>query len=478
MSLAPGTTVTFNDAPLARFADSDPAAWFVAGFVGRSRGDAPIDVRGIDEFVAKCGPRETYSQLYDALDVFFHEGGSLAYVLPVYGPSPVKASGYVFDQAGSTNGDRSLLFTAKDYGDWANGLNVEAVYSASTVYFKVSHDDDGLLETSPVFASRGAAAAWQSSYVTPTVADSNELPRSQTINLAGGADDHSNAVEGGWNTALGLATRDYGAGMVSMPGRTTDTAHANLLAHAATNHRTALLDAVDTAVVADLLTDVNDVQDGDTDRAGGLFAPWVICPGITPGTTRTAPYSALQAGLIARNASLGLPAGQPAAGIFGVAQYVTGLSQAAWSETDRESLNEGGVNIGRVINGEVRTYANRTLVDPDARPGWVELSGSRVAAIIANAADQALEGHVHALIDGRGHEIAKANGDIAAICLPFFGDGSLYGETPGDAFYVDTGSTINTPTTIANHELNAKLELKTSPSAERVSLIISKQPIG
>lgn len=481
MSPAPGTSVTFADEALSRFPASDPSAWFVVGFAERGPIE-PTAIASLGEFVNVFGDRQTYSQLYDALDVFFREGGALAYVLRAIGPTPVKATANLFDQSGSSApGDVALTVTAVEHGTWANGLNVEVVASGANFTIIVSHDTDGVLETSPTLADRAAAVTWSadSDFIRLTLAASNEDPRTQgPTSLASGNDDHASATETEWLAALDLATGDFGAGLVSMPGRTTDTAHTNLLAHAAASHRTALLDSVDSAVVADLVQDATDLQDGDTDRAGGLFAPWAICPGLTPGTTRTVPPSALVAGLTARNDALGRSIGQPAAGIFGVAQYVTGLSQDAFSESERDTLNDGAVNVIRVINGDVRVYGNRTLVDPDDRPQWVELSGSRVAAFIANQADAELERHVFAVLDGRGHEIARANGAIAAICLTQYNADALYGATPEDAFFVDTGPSVNTPATIANRELNAKLELKTSPAAERVELTISKQPIG
>jgi phage tail sheath protein FI len=478
---APGTSVTFVDEALPRFTTPNPSAWFVVGFAERGPVE-PTAVQSLDEFVAKFGDRQTYSQLYDALDVFFREGGGEAVILRAIGPTPVKATANLLDQSGSSApGDVALVVTAKEHGTWANGLNVEVTVSGTDFTIIVSHDTDGVLENSGTLADRAAAVTWSatSDYVTITLGASAEDPRAQgPTSLASGDDDHANATETQWLAALDLATADFGAGLVSMPGRTTDTAHANLLAHAAQFHRTAILDSIDSAVVADLIQDAEDLQDGDTDRAGGLFAPWVTCPGLTPGTTRTVPYSALQAGMIARNDATGRSVGQPAAGIFGVAQYVTGLSQEAFSESEREQLNDAGVNIGRVLNGDVRTYGNRTLVDPDDRPAWVEFSGSRVAAYIANQADAELEKHVFAVLDGRGHEIARANGAIAAICLVQYNADALYGATPEDAFFVDTGPTVNTSETLADRQLNAKLELQTSPAAERVSLTISKQPLG
>ena len=59
----------------------------------------------------------------------------------------------------------------------------------------------------------------------------------------------------------------------------------------------------------------------------------------------------------------------------------------------------------------------------------------------------------------------------------YYNNGDLYGATPGEAFYVDTGSTVNTPARIANHELHAVLNVKMSEFSEMVQIEVYKKPI-
>jgi hypothetical protein len=58
--------------------------------------------------------------------------------------------------------------------------------------------------------------------------------------------------------------------------------------------------------------------------------------------------------------------------------------------------------------------------------------------------------------------------------MPFYLAGSLFGTTPDEAFFVDVGETVNTPTTIANNELHAVIQLRMSPFGEEITIEIVK----
>jgi hypothetical protein len=52
--------------------------------------------------------------------------------------------------------------------------------------------------------------------------------------------------------------------------------------------------------------------------------------------------------------------------------------------------------------------------------------------------------------------------------------GSLFGEVPDDAFFVDVGPTVNTNATIQNNELNAVITVRMSPFGEEINIEIVK----
>jgi hypothetical protein len=113
-----------------------------------------------------------------------------------------------------------------------------------------------------------------------------------------------------------------------MPGRTTDTAHQNLLAHAGANNRIALARP----------RRHRDRRDADRVRGGGpqptasrrrVRAVGGRRPASPAARRRTVPYSAVAAGMMARNDSPGISPNVPAANNLGEAQYAIGLSQPA-----------------------------------------------------------------------------------------------------------------------------------------------------
>lgn len=295
------------------------------------------------------------------------------------------------------------------------------------------------------------------------------LGRTETV------DNNGTATDADWLRALNSITRAHGPGQVSMPGRTTGVAHGQLLDHAEANNRTAILDLPNVADVATLTAAVAAARaPGRT--SGGFFAPSVEIPGLVAGTVRVVPYSAFQAALIARN-DRSNNANVPAAGANGEAKYVLATTQS-WSDADRETLNDGGVNVGRDVFGTVRTYGYRTLVDPaGVDADWLSLGSVRLRMQLVYEAEVIGEGFVFAQLDGRGHKIAEFHGALTGMLSQYYDGGALFGETPDDAFEVDTGANVNTVESLAANELRAHLSVRMSPFAELVVIEIIKVPI-
>lgn len=478
----PGIVITPTDSAIPRTSNTDSGTWFVAGITEQGSAIQPTLVKSLNQYVDVYGARVAYGALYDALDVFFREGGARAIVQRVVGPTPVNSSAVLYDTAGSTPADVALDVTAKNPGDYGDSLNVEVTAGDAVGEFKilVSHDDLGLLETSISLVDRDAAVSWAtttSEHISIALGVSAQDPRVQgPTSLAGGDDDHTNATDTEWAAALALFTLDLGAGQVSMPGRTTLQAHADTLTHASLFARTALLDALDTGVADDLIDAANDITDlGSISRYGGMFAPFATVPGLTPTTTRSVGYAAVQAGIIARNDGAGLSPNQPAAGELGVSRYSLGVSYA-FTDAEREELNTAGVNIARLLYSAIRTYGYRTLADPDADAQWINLANVRLLNDITSKANAIGERYIFRQLDARKVTISQWGGDLRAMLMPYFEAGSLYGDAPDDAFSVDVGDTVNTPVTIANNELRAAISVRMSAMAELVTIEIIKVP--
>lgn len=469
----PGTTITIRETAPPRSAPTDTSVWFVTGI--SDRGPAvPTVVRSMTDYARLYGPRVSTGILYDVLDTFFREGGSKVYISRVVGPAAVIATKNLLDVGAGI----SLVVKAKNAGAWGNNLRV-AVLAPDVAGYKIqiSTVADGILETTTDLATQADAIAWSqySDYVNITLGATGLNPAVVAASaLTTGADDLASITETHWKLALDKFSGDLGPGQVSAPGRTTTQGYLDILAHATANNRAAILDAADTPTKATLQAAAAGARTNG--RRGAYFAPWLVIPGITTGTTRTVPPSALIAGLISRNDPSSGP-GSPAAGERGQAQYVTALTQPLWDDTTRQDLNASGVDVIIAKYGGIRNYGWRSLADPVADPQWIQFSNWRLAMGIVAVLNPVLEQFLFDVIDGQGISLSQFGGAIKAELLPFWQSGQLYGINPADSFNVDVGEQVNTPTTIANGEIHAVVSVRMSPFAELVQLELVKRSI-
>jgi len=475
----PGVEISLVEVAPARTPPTDTGVFFAVGPASQGDATQAVLVRSMAEFEQKFGARVTYSFLWDAMDCFYKEGGSDAYIARVVGPAPVVATVTLKDGSNSN----TLQVNANSPGAWGNNLRVAVLQGSvgGTFVIQVSDNLGNILEVSRDLTDEQDAINWSyaSDYIDlidvgTTLSDPAVVAATP---LVGGSDDNTNITEANWTTALGKFTNDLGPGQVAMPGRTTAAAQANLLAHAATFNRVALIDCVDSGSKATLKSAAQGLRGVPNARHAALFAPWAIVPGLIAGTTRTVPWSAIEAGIIARNDAAVSP-NIAAAGIaYGQALYPIALSQPKFSDADREEMNGAGVNLAVQQFGGIMAYGYRTLTDPNLDPNWIQFSNARLYMAIVAQADAIGENFVFSQIDGKGVTIGQFNGALASMLLTFYNDGSLYGDTPDTAFAVDTGISVNTPETIAAGELHAVLRVKMSPFAELVVIEIVKRLI-
>lgn len=469
MTPAPTVKVTSGSGAPSTSIPTDTGTWFVTGITERGRTNAPVLVKNIAGYVAEYGERVSYGYLYDALQTFFEEGGNQAYVGRAVGPSPVVAT--ITAKNGSS--ENTLKISAASAGVYGNSIAVVIVGASTTRVYQVKYNGV-VVEESPSFTTNAEAVSWAagSSYVRFEDLGKG-LPSAATKELASGTDDHENITETQWSTALALFGKSLGPGQVSSPGRTTAEAQKNLLTHASTYNRVALLDGTDTATVGTLTAQAATLREQSTARYGGLFAPWAVIPGLTLGTTRTVPYCAVQAGLTARsdgasgNSNLAI-AGEER----GVARYATGLSQAGWTETERGTLADAGVNVARVIGGAVVTYDDLSLVNGVVDDTYLLLSNNRCIMQIKSGANEVGRKHLFRQISL--NEIADFGNDINGdVLLPLFDKEALFGETPEDAYTVQVSDPVNTEKTIGEKKLKASLSVDITGSARTIEIDVN-----
>jgi phage tail sheath protein FI len=461
-----------GDGASARSASQDSGTAFLVGLTDRGPINAPVLVRSLSEAVSKLGARVSYGMLYDSLETFFREGGSAAYVGRIVGPTPVTSTLNLSD--GSSN---TLTVKAISPGAWGNNLAVQvAAGSAGGTFVLTVRESGTVVEVSPDLADNVEALAWatKSAYITLTNLGGGDPAVAASASLTTGADDRANITATQVQNALNLFTADLGPGQVAYPGATDGPSHLALAAHAAARNRVAILDGTDTATASTITAQAAAVRADGNGRSAAVFAPWAKIPGLTPGTERTVPYSAVQCGLIARSDGATGNPNVAVAADNGTARYATGLSQPAWSDANRETLNDGGVNVALIKNGEVKTYGNRTCANQVLESNWLQLANARLAMYIASKAEAIAESYLFSQLDGRGIKVAEFAGDLQGMLLPLFQLGALFGETAEDAFSVDTGEGVNPPASLADGILSASISVRMSPAAERVEINITK----
>jgi hypothetical protein len=273
--------------------------------------------------------------------------------------------------------------------------------------------------------------------------------------------------------ALDKLTASYGPGQVSVPGNTDPAVNSALMQHAYDRNRVALIEGPAAADAATLTTYAAAMRTHVGARYSALFCPLAIVPGVATGTTRSVGWSSVEAGIIARNDSHGLSPNVAAAGVNGVSSFSLDVEKR-FTDTEYTSLNAASVNMAQYRWGALETFGYRTLVDTAQVPQWWSFGNARLRMGIAADAGAIAETYVFSQIDGRGLTIAAFGGDLRGMLVPYYEAGSLFGATAEEAFQVNVGPAVNTPTTIANGELHAVIMVRMSPFAEWVVIEITK----
>lgn len=479
----PGTEVIIVDGAPPGAAALDTGTAFMFGQAERGPIDKALPIASPVEYRAQYGGRTGGSLLYDSVSTYFAEGGGALYVSRVSGAGATAAT-IAFGTA---------TVNAASPGTWGNGVKVTAVapvtfaerLQAQRASGRVAGDPVAVtveiggkvVERSGVLASVDELVAWANEYsdlIRVVKGADNVLPAAATtVTLAGGATGAA-ATSGDITVALDLFEYGMGPGQVLGPGYTTTSTHKAILAHCDATRRCGLLDLPDSSDPLVLGAAVTALEGFDGVRFASAWAPWAIYPAEVSPATITVPYSAIEAGIISRVDRAGNP-NAPAAGADGISRLALGLSQT-YSDEERTALNALGVDLAKEVYGEVRSYGYRTTAGPD-EPNWRWYGNSRTIMAIAYECDAVAETYVLKQIDGRGQIFSRLNKDLGGVCAKYYDMGALYGSTPEEAFYIDTGPGVNTIDTIKNGEIHGVVKVKTSPAAEWVVIAIVKVPV-
>ena len=470
-----------KSAPPAHGFQSATGTAFFAGITERGRTDKAVLIHNMDDYTTYFGNRVNYGLLYDACDAAFQCGCTDIYVGRVVGPGATVAT-HTFNDAGAAP---SIAVDQRGGGasTWSAAVVAGAV--AGTAHVVVTDADGNVITSSPDFAAPTDFANWSTNdpFINIRALGANVPAALGATALAGGDDDRANIVDATKAAAYPtLFPAGLGVGQLAYPGATTTQSQVDLANFAQLTGRVALLDETDTADIPTLTAAADALR-----SAAGLTAlsetfvlgltDWHVIAGVATGTVRTVPSSAIVAGLIAASdGKFGNP-NLPAAGANGESPITIRLSHER-TDADRQTLNDKGLASFKNVYGVYRLYGYRTLAASAdvnaASAAWGEFSAARTRMAVTADLLAIGEDYVFSQLDGQNQTIARWNGAIRGRLMNWWSKGALFGASAADAFSVDTGPTVNTPVTIQDQQIKAKVGLKTSPFAELAYFEVTK----
>jgi hypothetical protein len=157
---------------------------------------------------------------------------------------------------------------------------------------------------------------------------------------------------------------------------------------------------------------------------------------------------------------------------------VSGAPYDTYSNADLQTLNAAAINTFQKVNGVPTNYGFVSAVPPTSDGIYWQFSHSRLRMFIISQAQLFGQPFVFAQIDGQQTKQNQFKNALTGLLMsPLYKAGALYGATESAAYQIDVGSDINTPTTIAAGQLNAKITCSFSYFAQNVTILVSVTPI-
>lgn len=478
----PGLTITTSvrTGPSSATVRPSSQAFFV-GLAQRGPSDEAVLVNSLAEFEETFGTYVSYAYLHPTVQTFFEEGGTQCYIARVVGPDATTASLELDGPApGSVPG---INISANGPGDWAHDIDVEVVGNGSVSNIRLYYNNNLVYSTGSkssntalVAAINGSAIA--SKYVSATKLADTLVTTLAATPLAGGADDRTDDTVDdtftAFSDALELFNDSFGTGAVSCPE--TNEINADLIAHANTYNRVALMHGAFDDTESEIKTAASTLSGEDGAEHGALYYPWVYIPTDVTGVTRLIPPDGFVAGKRALAHNQNGPH-QPYAGLIASSRFVSGVA-ADINRTSGDSLDEGFVNAIRVIANSVRVYGARSLSTDTSNFRFITAQDT-INSIVVEA-NATIEDLVFSVIDGRGGLFASIEGRLKGICERMRNLGALYEGFDANGRQVDPGyvvkcdSSINTTAQLAEGTVKAQMGVRVSSIGDKIEVTIVK----
>lgn len=296
--------------------------------------------------------------------------------------------------------------------------------------------------------------------------------------LTGGTDNRGSATLTNWTNALNAIPRTLGPGQVSAPGQTNTTLNgiwSALDTHANAKNRFAVKDTDDGQTAATIVTDIGTYGTAATAGWGEFHAGNLTAPGVTAGTTRSIPPSAVVSALCSQADATGNPGQAPAGEGFSL-NYCTGFSGVngapLYGQADIDTLNAAGVNTWNNVFNVLQSYGAVSPVPQTTDPVYWWYPHARLRMAITALFELLAQPFMFSTLDGKGHDIAAFAGDLAAGLGPLVTNGAISTLAPDGSqdqgFVIDTSP--NTPTTMGLGQLLANVSYRPSPGAQLIEI--------
>jgi len=224
--------------------------------------------------------------------------------------------------------------------------------------------------------------------------------------------------------------------LVAVPGAQDAAIQGAVLDHCQhTGDRFALLDGQEAPTDLQPASIQGTVHNSDY---GAMYFPWIWV--YDPGTQHNiyVPPSGHMAGIYARvDGQRGVhkaPANEVVRGALGIERRL--------SKADQDGLNPAGINIIRLFGNNVTVWGARTL-GGDANNEWKYVNVRRLFLFLRKSIEQGTQWVVFEPNDtGLWAKIAR---NVTAFLTNVWRDGTLFGSTPPEAFYVKCDAQTNPP---------------------------------
>jgi len=480
----PGITVTtaVRTGPSSETVRESSQAFFV-GLAEKGTAAQAVLVQNLSEFEEKFGGYQTYAYLHPTVQAFFEEGGTQCYIARVVGPSATTGTRTLATSAAAN----AITLTANGAGAWSANLKTTVVAgtgAASTkrnIQFRYNDElvySTGLKSTNLELVNAINSSLVAANYATAVKVSDTIIAVSAATAFSTGSDNRTdNSVDETYQAfidALEKFSESLGPGAVSCPE--TRWINADLLTHANTYNRIAILHSADDDTVAEIKTAAADLTGEDGAEHAAMYYPWVYAPTDVNGVNRLIPPDGFVAGARAKAHNTVGPH-QPGAGLLSSANFVNGVATDIGGTVGND-LDDNNVNAIRIIANSVRVYGARSLsTDTD---NFRYLSVQDTVNTVVHQAGRAMEDLLFAPIDSRNALFVSIHSILTGICSTLANAGSLYVGRNANGTVTDPGYSVkcdnsnNSAAQIAEGKISAQIGLRVSPIGDKINVTIIK----